>query len=366
MAASIADILRWDPEEAREVSRAANSRAMSATNVVSGLHRVPAFATWEGGGADAAFAANQRLHIDLATHGDDASAVGRAASIAADGMEKVQRDLRQLQWDAEDLGMEVEPASSQIVPGPGFRGTSDQLAANLAELQPRLAGIHAEAEQVEAQFASAIATAGQRRPRLGVQAVDFKQGPQVSAPGPPAGGSGPSGPDIAGVTKGLPQGTKPSIKLVQTQQQLEDFYKWAAENGTPVTDPYGPNPGTAYVLPDGTRVGMRDASGSTKLPAVDISYPGQGWEKIHINPTEGAAPQLPGARIGSVPEPPPIRAPVPVEPPPVEGSPRVGGVPIGGAPIGPIGPTVVPLPGSIHHLPVLGEDDVNAPWEYGE
>ena len=104
MAASVADILIRDPEEAREVSRAANGRAMAATDVASELQRVPAFATWEGKGVDAALATNQRFRIDLASHGDDASAVGRAANIVADGMEKVQRDLRQTHWDAGDLG----------------------------------------------------------------------------------------------------------------------------------------------------------------------------------------------------------------------------------------------------------------------
>jgi hypothetical protein len=370
MPLSVADILRWDPEAARDVARAANGRAATASEVATGLQRLPASGTWDGDAADAAQSANTRLQTDLQDHYDEATSVGRAASNAADDMETVQRDLRQLQGDAEDLGMQVAPATGQIVPSPGFRGTPAQLAANVAELEPRLVAIQAEAARVEAEFASGVSAAGNAPAKPSIQAVDFKQGPPIPNPGAPddpvKSGGGPTGTDIAGVTENLPHGTQPNIKLVQTQQQLEQLYKWASQNGTAVPDPYGPNPGTAYVLPDGTRVGMRAAAGSTGLPALDVNYPGKGWEKIHINPTEGAAPQIPGARLGPLPEAPPVRAPVPAEAPPIEGPPKGGGVPMVGGPGTPVGPTLVPPPHSIHHLPVLGEDDTEAPWEYGE
>jgi hypothetical protein len=70
-----------------------------------------------------------------------------------------------------------------------------------------------------------------------------------------------------------------------------------------------------------------------------------------------------------LPAPPPAPKPPlpePVEAPPLEGAPRVGGIPIAGAPGGPVGPTLVPPPHSINHLPVAGIDDLNAPWEHEE
>lgn len=90
---------------------------MGLLEAASGLQRLPAFGTWQVDAAEAEWVANTRLQTDLGAHVDDATSVGRAAAGAADGIEKVQRDLRQLRWDAEDLGMEIEPASSRIVPG---------------------------------------------------------------------------------------------------------------------------------------------------------------------------------------------------------------------------------------------------------
>jgi hypothetical protein len=220
MAASVADILRWDPEAARDVARAANGRATAASDVASGLHRLPAFATWEGNGADSAYAANTRLQFDLEAHREEATSVGRAAGTAADGMEKVQSDLRRLQWEAQDVGMEVDPASSQIVPRPGFRGTPAQLAANLAELEPRLAAIQAEAQLVEMEFASAITTSGTGRSRPTVQAVDnhtIKEDPPLPPPKP-----NPSFPgrDVNG--RFLPGNTGSVDGATAAQQILED------------------------------------------------------------------------------------------------------------------------------------------------
>jgi hypothetical protein len=38
--------------------------------------------------------------------------------------------------------------------------------------------------------------------------------------------------------------------------------------------------------------------------------------------------------------------------------------PIAGGPGTPIGPTLVPPPHSIHHMPIIGQDDPDASWEY--
>ena len=83
--------------------------------------------------------------------------------------------------------------------------------------------------------------------------------------------------------------------------------------------------------------------------------------KVHITPDTGGVPEIPArpavpavpVRGPAVELPPPLK-PAPVEAPPLEGAPRVGGLPIAGGPGTPIGPTLVPPPHSIHHLPIVG------------
>ena len=67
---------------------------------------------------------------------------------------------------------------------------------------------------------------------------------------------------------------------------------------------------------------------------------------------------------GEPPQPPPL--PRPVEPPPPEIG-EIGEGGIGGTGGGPyIGPTFVPAPHSKRGIPILGKDDLDAPWEYEE
>lgn len=351
---SVADILRWDPESARDVARAADGRAMAASDVSNGLRRLPAFGSWEGGAAEAANAANTVLQLDLHTHHEEATSLGRAATRAADGMEKVQRDLHQLCWDAEDLDMKVEPSNSRILPGPGFLGTAAQLAANVAELESRLTAIQAEAQVVEQEFANAITAASGDSPQPIIQAVDFKQGPPIPEPGTPddpAGKSGgPNASAIRGVLDKLPRGTSPDIRVVQSPQDLDRLWQWMKQDGVERPGGYGPKPGEMASLPDGTIVGRREAAGSTKLPALDVRVPGpDGYIKVHINPQTGGVPEIPAGPRPPIVEGPP-RSPVPVDPPPARG----------GGPIGGSGGGVIPdntLPGVVR-LPEAGDPDL--------
>lgn len=376
MALSAGDILRWSPDAVLDLSKAAAARSTATAHVATALRQMPVFGDWQGVAADSALTTSHQLAADLDSHADEAAGVQRAAGRAAEHVVKVQSDLRRLIWDIEDQRMHLDPVSSTIGPGPGFRGNALEFATKAAAFESRLASIQAEAQLLDEELAQAIQGAGSQRQSTarGVDYRTFKDGPPLPDPGmpdqPSGNGRGPTGADISGVTNGLPSGTKPNIKLVQTQQQLEDLYKWAAENGTPIPDPYGPNPGTAYQLPDGTRVGMRQSAGSTKLPALDINYPDKGWEKIHINPAEGAAPAIP--RVGGSPtagEAPKVAvnpAPEVAVEPPVANAPRGGPMPIGGGPVAPGMPTFVPPPHSINHPPVFGKDDTEAPWEYEE
>jgi hypothetical protein len=125
--------------------------------------------------------------------------------------------------------------------------------------------------------------------------------------------------------------------------------------------------GTMYELPDGTTIGQRPIAESNGRPALDINVPGDGYTKVHVNP-RGGVPEIPAKGAEPIEPhvvprtaPPPVVEPVPAELPPAE-----GGLPgdVGGAPGTPIGPTIVPMPHSIHHpFPILGEDDPGTPAE---
>jgi hypothetical protein len=244
-------------------------------------------------------------------------------------------------------------------------------AARQAQAQTLAAAIRAGAENlvaVDTEVAGKVgaAIAGVNSVQFGdtpltpnkkpeIQAVDFKQDPPPPPPGPNAN-------DIRGVLDRLPVGNSPEIRVVKSQQDLDNLWNWLKQNGVERPGGYGPKPGDMVTLPDGTIVGRREAAVSTEQPALDVRVPGNnGYIKVHINPTEGGVPEIPKIGEPVAPKPPPVEAP---KPPPVEPLPRAGGIPILGGPGAPIGPTLVPPPHSIHHMPILGEDDPDAPWEY--
>jgi hypothetical protein len=254
-------------------------------------------------------------------------------------------------------------------------------AARQAQAQTLAAAIRATAEnlvsvdtEVAGNVSSAIAGVNSvhfgdtpvaphnKKPQI--QGVDFKQDPPPPPPGPNAN-------DIRGVLDKLPQGTSPEIRVVKSQQDLDNLWNWLKQNGVERPGNYGNKPGEMVTLPDGTIVGRREAAVSTEQPALDVRVPGgkDGYIKVHINPSEGGVPEIPKVGEPVVPEPPRVEAPKPPpveapKPPPVEPMPKPGGIPMIGGPGTPIGPTFVPPPHSIRHMPIIGEDDPDAPWEY--
>jgi hypothetical protein len=152
----VADIDRCSAESVRDVSHAARTRAAACFDAADGLARLPAFQTWVGQGAEAAAAAIQKARDDLDTHGEEAMTVARAGDVAADGIEKVQADLRRLIDEAHSLHMEVDHLSDTIVPGPDFSGDAALLAANISVLQPIVNAIIGEANGVDAELTSAL------------------------------------------------------------------------------------------------------------------------------------------------------------------------------------------------------------------
>jgi hypothetical protein len=134
---------------------------------------------------------------------------------------------------------------------------------------------------------------------------------------------------------------------------------WLNE-GAAERNPASSYKGTERVLVDGTIVGIREdlEHGLT----MDIRSPDKGYVRIHINPTRGGLPNIPGLPVapGEVETAPPVRAPV--EPPPVESPPARPG-PLPPAIVGPVPPESKPhpvqLPHSHHGPPVLGKDELS-------
>ena len=155
MTLTVAEIERWNAGDVREVFHAATSRAQAAFDAADGLATLPAFATWGGEAADAAKRAIGQTRTDLDAHGNEALAVAEAARSAADNIERITSELATLKADAESLGMEIDPVSGTVLPGPKIR---DPMEAELkhAQLQPRLDKIVAEANLVDMALANAI------------------------------------------------------------------------------------------------------------------------------------------------------------------------------------------------------------------
>ncbi|MBB3750409.1 hypothetical protein FHT44_002870 [Mycolicibacterium sp. BK634] len=163
MTLTVQDIERWNAGDVREVFHAATSRAQAAKDAANGLATLPAFQTWGGESAEAAKEAIGQTRKDLDAHGNEAHAVANAARHAADEIERIKSELATLKADAEALGMEIDPVSGTVVPGPSVR---NPMEAELKEmqLQPRLDKIVTDANVVDVALANAINMAGGKTP----------------------------------------------------------------------------------------------------------------------------------------------------------------------------------------------------------
>jgi hypothetical protein len=148
----VADIEHWDPEAVREVFHAASARSGAATQAAQAMEQLPAFQSWGGAAADAAREAIGKTRVDLDAHAKEALAVAQAAQKAAQDIEKVKVELRDLEDAAHSAKMDIDPTSSTVVKGPGFQGTT----ADLSAMQTRLNAIITEANGVDAELAAAI------------------------------------------------------------------------------------------------------------------------------------------------------------------------------------------------------------------
>jgi hypothetical protein len=156
MTLSVADIDRWSAGAVREVFRAASARAQATLEASRQLGSLTVFGTWNGATAEAAKHQTALIRQDLDVHGNEALAVARAADKAADGIEHVQSQLRQLRADTSELQMAIDPITNTVLPSMEFRGGPMEELLKTAQLQPRLDAIVAEANAVDRELATAI------------------------------------------------------------------------------------------------------------------------------------------------------------------------------------------------------------------
>src|ERR1700748_3815964 len=96
MTLTVADIDRWSAESVRTVFNAATARGQATLEVSRQLSTLSVFDSWEGATAEARKHANASIRQDLDDHGNESLMVAQAAGSAADGIERVQSELRTL------------------------------------------------------------------------------------------------------------------------------------------------------------------------------------------------------------------------------------------------------------------------------
>ena len=141
MTLTVADIERWNSEAVRDVFHAATARAQSAQTASRELGALAVFDDWEGEASTAARHAIAQTRQDLDAHGNEALVVGRAARQAADDIDSVQAQLRDLKSRAAESGLEVDPASNRIVPIPHSTHGRREMQQKIPGLQAQLDGI---------------------------------------------------------------------------------------------------------------------------------------------------------------------------------------------------------------------------------
>ncbi|MCV7282820.1 hypothetical protein H7J88_24600 [Mycolicibacterium flavescens] len=124
MGLSIADIDKWSPESISAVGSASAARADAASQAGSRLKELSAFRSWQGAGADAAQARTQALALGLDLHNQDAAAVAKAASTAANEVRQVKTQLSELRSTLGQFGITVDAGGSRAVPPPNMASMS--------------------------------------------------------------------------------------------------------------------------------------------------------------------------------------------------------------------------------------------------
>lgn len=305
---SLSELQAWDTTHLQNAARDWTATAQLWEASFSSIHQAvltPGGTVWEGAAAEAA---QQSTLADLVQVRGWADVLHESAAIARRGAETVssaKNSALSAVEEAQAAGYRVGEDLS-VSPSRPDPVSAAQAQVYAAGIQHRVAQLVVHDNAIAAQIAATTApldtvtfagTPNTSPHKPEIQAVDD----QTQTPGPPP---GLSADEIRRVLEKLPQGSKSSIREVRSQQDLDKLWNWMKQNGVVRPGGYPNTPGEIVELPDGTTVGRRDASGSTKQPALDVRVPGaNGYTKVHINPQSGGEPEIPAA-------------PAPVEPPP--------------------------------------------------
>jgi hypothetical protein len=364
-APGLSALLAWPTDHLTEAANHWETVGERSYGVAHGVWSDALTVDWSG---EAAEALRTDTHADMMTTSGVVDQLQSAASVARSGASDLDAARSQMRYaveDARSAGFEVGEdlsvtdrmsggSAAQRVArqaaAQAFAGNIGGRAAQLVSLDAQVAGrITAAVAGVGSTFPQTPPTNGQ------VRAVDnrtFKQGPDHPPPPSP---KGPSAADMRKVIEKLPKGSDYYIREVRTPEDLQNLKRWMTEHGVDGYNRYqNPAKGSWTDLPDGSKVGQRNAADSTGKNSLDIDLNGsdgttQHW-KIHINPKTGGVPDISGIEPGSV-------EPAPAEPAPAELAPVEGLE--GGGPAGiPVAPHFVHPPGTVDHgIPIIGEDD---------
>jgi hypothetical protein len=364
-APGLSALLAWPTKHLTEAAVHWETVGERSYGVAHGVWSDALTVDWRG---EAAEALRTDTHADMMTTSAVVDQLQEAASVARSGASELEAARSQMRYaveDARSAGFEVGEdlsvtdrmsggSAAQRVArqaaAQAFAGNIGGRAAQLVSVDAQVAGrITAAVVGVGSTFPSTPSANGQ------VRAVDnrtFKQGPNQPPPPSP---KGPSAADMRKVIEKLPKGSDYYIREVRTPEDLQNLKRWMTEHGVDGYNRYqNPAKGSWTDLPDGSKVGQRNAADSTGKNSLDIDLNGsdgttQHW-KIHINPKTGGVPDISGIEPASV-------EPAPAEPAPAELA-QVEGLE-GGGPAGiPVAPHFVHPPGTVDHgIPIIGEDD---------
>jgi hypothetical protein len=280
----LSQIQAWDTEH---LTAAARWWEATATRWEDGLSEVlrhsytPGGSVWEG---TAATAAQERALADrtkvsaAAQHLRTTSADARAG---ADALASARQRVLAAVNAARAAGFHVGDDLSVSYDDDGTPAS----AAKRAQAASMAREIWQSARQLavaDRRVAERIKTSSS-----GIQSLNF--GPGGDLPLTPADGRGPhNADDVFRFVDPLPPGKQPNVRELPTSDQIRALYDWLAQNGEPA--PPSSYKGTESVLPDGTRIGIREDSSSGGT-TVDINF-GDGREgmKVHL-PRDGEEPQ---------------------------------------------------------------------------
>ena len=367
---TLSQIHAWDVDHLIEAAAHWDSTAERWDTVCREVWQQSLGMHWQGQARDALIDRTTADSAMVSSKADQLREASLTARKGAGDISAAQRSVLYKVGDAHQAGCVVGEDLSLA----DTRGSRDaaELATREAQAQALSADIRSRAAQllaVDSEVGATLTTTAGDVDSLNfnekpvahdgkIQLVDWKQAP---APTPDPGHTGQ---DVRKAIKSLPKGTAPFIGEIRSEQDLRNLWDWASEGSTPSTG--SKYPGTERLLPDGTRIGMRNSDGHG--PAMEIRTPDKSYTKVHVNEARGGVPEISTHTAG----PPEGAAPeqhAPAESAPVEDAPAEGAAPRPApdpsAPIGPAGsnpfPHFVEPPHSHHGPPILGRNDLSDP-----